>query len=85
MREVIRSLSAWDGDLRRQVLLPPGTILTGCQIRRQIHGKDGIEVYSVEYEWGGRRFASPLFLFQPRTCPVDSAAPRIELRDAASL
>lgn len=73
MREVISSLAVWDASARRQVLLPPGAILTGCQIRRNwnLGGDQGSEPYTVEFECGGQDFVCPLFLFQPRTEPVD--------------
>jgi hypothetical protein len=73
MREVIRSLNVWDAVVRRQIVLPPGTILTECQIRRHrdVGGEDGLEAYAMEFEMGGQHCACPLFLFQPRTKPVD--------------
>lgn len=73
MREVIQALKVWDTTVRRQVLLPPGTILRECQIRKQVNGVDGVEVYAVEFESEGRRLACPLFRFQPRTKALDEA------------
>ena len=71
MREVIYSLRVWDAAVRRQTLLPPGTILKACQIRRKLNGEEGVEEYAVEFESGGRQYACPLFLFQPRTHAVE--------------
>jgi hypothetical protein len=74
MREVIYSLRVWDADVRHQTLLPPGTILNACQIRRKLNGGEGVEEYAVEFESGGRQYACPLFLFQPRTHAIEPAA-----------
>jgi hypothetical protein len=76
IREVISSLSVWHADVRDRILLPPGTILTGCRIRRHDNpgGEDGVEAYAMEFESGGQRYACPLFLFQPRTRPVEVPA-----------
>jgi hypothetical protein len=71
MREVIYSLRVWDAAVRHQTLLPPGTILRACRIRRKLTGEEGVEEYSVEFESGGRQYACPLFLFQPRTHAVE--------------
>jgi len=66
MREVINPLSVWDAGTSRQILLPPGAILTACQIRRTA-GE-----YAVEFQSEGRHYTCPLFRFQPRTQPLDS-------------
>lgn len=73
MREVIRSLVVWNPTAGREVMLPPGTILTQCQIRRQreMGGQGVIEPYTMEFEFAGQRFSCPLFVFQPRTGPVN--------------
>ena len=73
MREVIRSLVVWNHSAGREVLLPPGTILTQCQIRRhrEMGGEGAVEPYTMEFESAGQTFACPLFVFQPRTGPVD--------------
>jgi hypothetical protein len=71
MREVIQALRVWDTDLCHQTLLAPGTILAACRILRKWSSEDGIEEYAVEFEAGGRRYACPLFRFQPRTQAVD--------------
>ena len=76
MREVIRSLVVWNRAAGREVLLPPGTILKQCQIRRhgEMGGEGGIEPYTMEFESAGQMFSCPLFVFQPRTGPVDPSA-----------
>jgi hypothetical protein len=74
MREVISSLRVWDAATRREIMLPQGTILTGCQLRRRANtgGEEG-DAYTVEFEASGRKLVCPLFLFQPRTGPVDQS------------
>jgi len=75
IREVISALRVWDAVARREILLPPGTVLTGCQIRR--HGnvgrEEGPEAYAMEFRAGGQTYTCPLFLFQPRTEPADQS------------
>lgn len=66
MREVINSLSVRDMGTNRQILLPPGAILTACHILRTA-GE-----YAVEFQSEGRQYICPLFQFQPRTQPLDS-------------
>jgi len=64
------------------VVLEPGAILSGCQIRpnwrRQLFAE--IEPYAMEFHSCGRRYAAPLFSFQPRTKIVD-----VVLADAVAL
>jgi len=76
MREVIRSLNVWDAAVHRQIVLPPGTILSECQIRRHrdAGGEEDFEAYTMEFEMSGQHCACPLFLFQPRTKPVEQPA-----------
>lgn len=73
MREVIRSLVVWNHAAGSEVMLPPGTILTQCQIRRhcEMGGQGVVEPYTMEFESAGQTFLCPLFVFQPRTGPVD--------------
>jgi hypothetical protein len=75
MRKVIQALRVWDSEVRRQMLLQPGTVLTSCRIRRKWSGEDGVEEYAVEFESDGHLYACPLFRFQPRTQAVDTAFP----------
>lgn len=71
IREVVSSLRVWDAAARRAVVLPPGTLLTGCRIRKDGETAGEPEVYCMEFEAAGHVCACPLFLFQPRTAPAD--------------
>jgi hypothetical protein len=69
MREVISALRVWDAAARREVLLAPGTMISDYRICRHENG----EAYTMEFESGGKTFACPLFLFQPRTEPANES------------
>jgi hypothetical protein len=69
LREVIRSLKAWDTVECSFVMLEPGAILSGCRI----HPGRGPETepYVMEFHSCGRHYACPLYSFQPRTQAVE--------------
>jgi hypothetical protein len=73
MREVISPLAAWDVAAGSAVTLEPGAILYSCRIHRHSHAETetGSEVYVMEFQSSGRRYAAPLCRFQPRTQAVD--------------
>ena len=83
LRVVISSLKAWDTVACAPVTLAPGEILSDCRIRCnepmhppseiEAHAVEAHEVepYVVEFHSSGRRYACPLFSFQPRTQAVE--------------
>lgn len=66
LREVIRPLNVRDADAGSLTTLQPGSILSSCRIRRT-PANCGEEAYLMEFLFSGRRYACPLYLFQPRT------------------
>lgn len=71
-REIIRPLEAWDVEECSTWVLGAGTVLSGCRIVR--NDAPGDEPYVMEFDFSGRRYACPLFTFQPRTQVLAGAA-----------
>jgi hypothetical protein len=69
IREVIRSISAWDAANRSELTLQPGAVLRYCRILRHTHTAvaTGAEPYVMEFETAGCRYECALATFQPRT------------------
>ena len=74
LREVIKSLQVWDTDAGSAAILNPGAVLMSSRIRRSVGGGPGTDAYIVEFHSSGRRYACPLYLFQPRTQVVETVA-----------
>jgi len=65
-RVTIRILSVRETSISNsRALLPPGTVLTDCVVRRG--SVAGVEPYEVCFHADGRQYACPLYAFQPRT------------------
>jgi hypothetical protein len=67
-REIIKPLAAWDIHRRNTIVLPAGAVVSACRILRNHTAGD--EPYVMEFDSNGRRYACPLFTFQPRTQAV---------------
>ena len=69
LREVIRSLEAWDRAARCQVTIRPGEVLSGCRIQFNglMHADSAVEPYVMEFHCSGREYLCPLYRFQSRT------------------
>lgn len=48
------------------VFLPPGTVLTECEVVCH-HAGEECEPYQVHFSTEGREYVCPLYAFQPRT------------------
>jgi hypothetical protein len=64
-RAIMRPLEAWDRDDGSTWVFDAGAVVGGCRIVR--NDAPGDEPYVVEFDFSGRRYACPLFAFQPRT------------------
>ena len=69
LREAIRTLNVEDVAGRTEAVLDPGTVLSGCRLRRRSSAEiaSGADVYVMEFQSAGRRYHCPLYRFQPRT------------------
>jgi len=79
-RLTIRPLSVRETSLSAFVLLPSGTVLSGCRVERHDDPADGTEPYLVHFAVGGHSYTCPLFAFQPRTQSLTAEfveAPRV--------
>lgn len=65
LKQVLRAFEARDVNSGSRALIEPGALLDSCRVVRV--QAQGCEPYEMEFDWAGRRYAAPLFVFQPRT------------------
>jgi hypothetical protein len=69
MKVVTRPLQAWDAATNAPITIAPGEEVRNCLVvgQRQCGKSEPPAPHAAEFDFGGRRFHTPLVLFQTRT------------------